>query len=166
VQAGDLVITQPLTFVATCNALHHMGAEPVFVDVSRQSLGLCPTALANWLEEHASRIDTGAIHKASGRRLKAVVPMHTFGHPVELDELQAVCQAWGIALVEDAAESLGFITKANIRTLSAFSALSFNGNKIITTGGGGRYLPECRTGGAYQTHHHHGQGAPSVRVLS
>lgn len=109
--------------------------------MSRQSLGLCPIALANWLEEHASRTETGAIHKASGRRLKAVVPMHTFGHPVELDELQAVCQAWGIALVEDAAESLGSYYKGkHTGTLSAFSALSFNGNKIITTGGGGMVL--------------------------
>lgn len=143
VQAGDLVITQPLTFVATCNALHHMGAEPVFVDVSRQSLGLCPVALTSWLDEHAQRTETGAIHKGSGRPLRAVVPMHTFGHPVELDELQAVCQAWGIALVEDAAESLGSYYKGqHTGTLSAFSALSFNGNKIITTGGGGMVL--CR----------------------
>ena len=153
VQAGDLVITQPLTFVATCNAVYHMGAEPVFVDVSRRSLGLCPVALANWLEEHASRTETGAIHKASGRRLKAVVPMHTFGHPVELDELQAVCEAWGIALVEDAAESLGSYYKGkHTGTLSAFSALSFNGNKIITTGGGGMVLCQNAEQGARTKH--------------
>lgn len=143
VQAGDLIITQPLTFVATCNALCHMGAEPIFVDVSRQSLGLCPVALQEWLESHARRTENGCVHKISGKPLRAVIPMHTFGHPVELDELQAVCQAWNIALVEDAAESLGSFYKGkHTGTVSDFAALSFNGNKIITTGGGGMVL--CR----------------------
>lgn len=143
VQTGDLVITQPLTFVATCNALYHMGAEPVFVDVSRQSLGLCPIALAEWLASNAYNSDKGCVHKESGRPIRAIVPMHTFGHPVELDELQAVCQEWNIALVEDAAESLGSFYKGrHTGTISDFSALSFNGNKIITTGGGGMVL--CR----------------------
>lgn len=143
VQRGDLVITQPLTFVATCNALYHMGAEPVFVDVSRQSLGLCPVALADWLASHARRTDNGCVHKVSGKPLRAVVPMHTFGHPVELDELQAVCNEWNIALIEDAAESLGSFYKGkHTGTVSDFAALSFNGNKIITTGGGGMVL--CR----------------------
>ncbi|MBK4727347.1 LegC family aminotransferase [Pantoea agglomerans] len=143
VRAGDMVITQPLTFVATCNALYHMGAEPVFVDVSRQSLGLCPVALADWLESHARRTENGCVHKVSGKPVRAVVPMHTFGHPVELDELQTVCHEWNIALVEDAAESLGSFYKGkHTGTVSEFSALSFNGNKIITTGGGGMVL--CR----------------------
>lgn len=153
VKSGDLVITQPLTFVATCNALHHMGAEPVFVDVSRHTLGLCPKALSDWLEEHAQQTENGCIHKASGRYLRAVVPMHTFGHPVEMDELQMVCSAWGIALVEDAAESLGSYYKGrHTGTLSEFSALSFNGNKIITTGGGGMVLCRDEEQGARTKH--------------
>ncbi|WP_114772723.1 LegC family aminotransferase [Vibrio cholerae] len=141
VERGDLVITQALTFVATCNALYHMGAEPIFVDVSPVSLGLCPNAVNAFLEEHAEVTEAGCIHKQTGRRIKAVVPMHTFGHPVELDELMAVCLKWHITLVEDAAESLGSFYKGkHTGTLGEFGAVSFNGNKIITTGGGGMVL--------------------------
>ncbi|ELV8728984.1 LegC family aminotransferase [Vibrio fluvialis] len=141
VERGDLVITQALTFVATCNALYHMGAEPIFVDVSPVSLGLCPKAMNTFLEEHALVTEAGCIHKQTGRRIKAVVPMHTFGHPVELDELIAVCLKWHITLVEDAAESLGSFYKGkHTGTIGDFGAVSFNGNKIITTGGGGMVL--------------------------
>lgn len=140
---GDLVVTQPLTFVATCNALHQLGAEPVFVDVERQSLGLDPDAVAAWLDEHA--VIDGAVcrHRASGRPIKAVVPMHTYGHPVRLPELLAVCERWGLRLVEDAAESLGsFYGDRHTGTFGDFGTLSFNGNKVLTTGGGGMVL--CR----------------------
>ncbi|EJV2652420.1 LegC family aminotransferase [Vibrio vulnificus] len=141
VERGDLVITQALTFVATCNALYHMGAEPIFVDVSPVSLGLCPKAMSAFLEENAQVTEAGCIHKQTGRRIKAVVPMHTFGHPVELDELVAVCLKWNISLVEDAAESLGSFYKGqHTGTIGDFGAVSFNGNKIITTGGGGMVL--------------------------
>lgn len=141
VERGDLVITQALTFVATCNALYHMGAEPIFVDVSPVSMGLCPKAVNAFLEEHAQVTEAGCFHKQTGRRIKAVVPMHTFGHPVELDELIAVCLKWHITLVEDAAESLGSFYKGkHTGTLGEFGAVSFNGNKIITTGGGGMVL--------------------------
>ncbi len=144
VQHGDFVITQALTFVATCNALHHMGAGPIFVDVSPVSLGLCPKAMDEYLTQHAQVTDTGCIHKQTKRPIRAVVPMHTFGHPVELDELIAVCHKWNITLVEDAAESLGSFYKGkHTGTLGDFSAVSFNGNKIITTGGGGMVL--CKT---------------------
>lgn len=145
VRSKDLVITQALTFVATCNALYHMGASPVFIDVSRESLGLCPKAVEIWLEENAIINDSGAcIHSVTRQRISAIVPMHTFGHPVEIDELQHVCDKWHIPLVEDAAESLGSFYKGrHTGTLSSFSALSFNGNKIITTGGGGMVL--CQT---------------------
>jgi len=144
VQRGDLVITQALTFVATCNALYHMGAEPIFVDVSPVSLGLCPKAVDAFLSEHAEITEAGCIHKNTGKRIKAVVPMHTFGHPVELDELVAVCLKWNLVLVEDAAESLGSFYKGkHTGTIGDVSAVSFNGNKIITTGGGGMVL--CKT---------------------
>ena len=141
VKAGDFVITQALTFVATCNALYHMGAVPIFVDVSAVSLGLCPKALEAYLQENAELTENGCFHKKNSKRIKAVVPMHTFGHPVELDELLAVCQKWQLCLVEDAAESLGSFYKGkHTGTFGDFSALSFNGNKIITTGGGGIVL--------------------------
>ena len=143
VKAGDLVITQALTFVATCNALHHMGAEPVFVDVSKDTLGLCPLAVAGFLDEHATLDERGCVIKNTGQRIRAVMPMHTFGHPADLDELQIVCNKWQLKLIEDAAESLGSYYKGrHTGTIGEFAALSFNGNKIITTGGGGMVL--CR----------------------
>ncbi len=144
VTAGDLVITQALTFVATCNALYHMGAQPIFVDVSRVSLGLCPKATEEYLTENALiNSDSECIHKKTGQRIRAVMPMHTFGHPVELDELVAVCQRWNLVLIEDAAESLGsYYKEQHTGTIGDFGAISFNGNKIITTGGGGMVL--CR----------------------
>ncbi|MEZ8825300.1 LegC family aminotransferase [Vibrio amylolyticus] len=153
VQRGDLVITQALTFVATCNALYHMGAEPIFLDVSPVSLGLCPKAVDAFLEENAEVTDAGCTHKKTGRRIKAVVPMHTFGHPVELDELVAVCLKWNIALVEDAAESLGsFYKSKHTGTIGDYGAVSFNGNKIITTGGGGMVLCKTQELGARTKH--------------
>lgn len=153
VERGDLVLTQALTFVATCNALYHMGAEPIFIDVSKVSLGLCPKAVETYLEQHAVLDERGCVHKQTGQRIRAVVPMHTFGHPVELDELIAVCLKWNLALVEDAAESLGSFYKGkHTGTLGEFGAVSFNGNKIITTGGGGIVLCRDAEAGAHTKH--------------
>jgi aminotransferase in exopolysaccharide biosynthesis len=154
VKSGDLVITQALTFVATCNALFHMGAEPIFVDVSKASLGLCPKATAEYLDANAKlNADGECIHKKTGQRVKAVIPMHTFGHPVELDELLTVCLKWNVVLVEDAAESLGSFYKGkHTGTIGDFSALSFNGNKIITTGGGGMVLCKNLDEGLHTRH--------------
>jgi aminotransferase in exopolysaccharide biosynthesis len=154
VKANDLVITQALTFVATCNALYHMGAEPVFVDVSKISLGLCPKALDAYLEDNAIVNNDGlSQHKVTQQIFRAVVPMHTFGHPVELDELIAVCRKWKIALVEDAAESLGSFYKGqHTGTFGDFSAISFNGNKVITTGGGGMVLCKSFDDGMHTKH--------------
>lgn len=153
VQRGDFVITQALTFVATCNALYHMGADPIFLDVSPVSLGLCPKGVDAFLNEYAEVTETGCIHKTTGKRIKAVVPMHTFGHPVELDELVAVCLKWNIALIEDAAESLGSFYKGkHTGTIGDFGAVSFNGNKIITTGGGGMLLCKTQELGARTKH--------------
>nr|ADJ19194.1 Lea2 [Escherichia coli] len=141
VKPGDFVITQALTFVATCNSIYHLGAEPIFVDISPVSLGLCPRAVERYLEENAELDETGCIHRQTGRRIKTIVPMHTFGHPVELDELAAICFKWKLTLVEDAAESLGSFYKGrHTGTIGALGAISFNGNKIITTGGGGIVL--------------------------
>lgn len=142
VQSGDLVITQALTFVATCNAIAYCGAQPVFIDVDRHTLGLSPLALEAWLDEMARKDDDGHCRlKSTGQVVRACVPMHTFGHPVELDGLVAVCARWGIALVEDAAESLGSFYKGrHTGVFGRVGVLSFNGNKIITTGGGGMIL--------------------------
>lgn len=144
IKAGDLVLTQALTFVATCNALHHMGAEPVFIDIELNSFGLCPKATSLWLFENAVLdIDGQCRHKESGAVIKAIMPMHTFGHPVQVDELLFICQEWNLILIEDAAESLGsYYKNQHTGTLGRFGALSFNGNKVITTGGGGMLL--CR----------------------
>lgn len=141
VKAGDVVITQALTFVATCNAIHHMGAEPIFVDVSKKTMGLCPKALEVFLEDNAALDQNGAFLKTSKKRIKAVIPMHTYGHPVELDEIIVICKKWKLILIEDAAESLGSFYKGkHTGTFGQFGAISFNGNKIITTGGGGMVL--------------------------
>lgn len=139
---GDLVITQSLTFVATCNAVYHMGAEPVFVDVSKISLGLCPVALEEFLESNANlNCDGVCVYTDTNQIIRAVMPMHTFGHPVELDEITRVCNKWNLDLIEDAAESLGSYYKGrHTGTIGKFGALSFNGNKIITSGGGGMVL--------------------------
>lgn len=145
---GDLVITQPLTFVATCNAIAYCGAEPVFVDVDRDTLGMSPEALERWLDEHALLDDQGLCRaRADGRPIRACVPMHTFGHPAHLDRLVAVCARFHLALVEDAAESLGSLYRGrHTGTFGRIGVLSFNGNKIITTGGGGMILADAVLG--------------------
>lgn len=153
VKRDDYVITQALTFVATCNAIYHMGAEPIFLDVSKETLGLCPIALEQFLEGNA--VIDGAIckHKASGRVIRATVPMHTFGHPVHLDEIKKICDKWGIQLIEDAAESLGsYYKEQHTGTIGQLAALSFNGNKIITTGGGGMVLCADKALGQHTKH--------------
>jgi aminotransferase in exopolysaccharide biosynthesis len=145
---GELVITQPLTFVATCNAIAYCNAEPVFIDVDSHTLGLSPTAMATWLEEHAQIDDDGLCRtKADSKVIRACVPMHTFGHPADLDGLVKVCASWNLALVEDAAESLGSFYKGrHTGTIGLLGTLSFNGNKIITTGGGGMILTNKELG--------------------
>ena len=153
VKAGEAVITQALTFVATCNAIHHMGAQPVFVDVSKSTMGLCPKALELFLEENAILDQDGSYLKSSKKRIRAVIPMHTYGHPVELDEIVVICKKWKLVLIEDAAESLGSFYKGrHTGTIGEFGAISFNGNKVITTGGGGMVL--CTTEDSKQTVKH------------
>jgi aminotransferase in exopolysaccharide biosynthesis len=142
VDSGDLVITQALTFVATCNAIFYCGATPVFIDVDRARMGLCPSALSAWLDENAEKVPGEPPRlRNDGRTIRAAVPMHTFGHPADLDRLVAVCAAWNIVLIEDAAESLGSYYKGrHTGTIGEIGALSFNGNKLLTTGGGGMVL--------------------------
>jgi aminotransferase in exopolysaccharide biosynthesis len=142
VKPGDYVITQALTFVATCNAIHYCQAEPILIDVDKKTLGLSPIALEAWLEENAF-VDTDQVCKLknSKRAIKACIPMHTFGHPVEIDTLATICNVWRLIMIEDAAESLGSLFKdTHTGTFGLMGTLSFNGNKIITTGGGGAIL--------------------------
>lgn len=142
VQCGELVLTQALTFVATCNAICYCGAQPVLLDVDRRTLGLSAAAVEQWLASEAYRDEAGLCrHRETGKVVRACVPMHTFGHPVDIDGLMRVCASWGIVLVEDAAESLGsFYHGQHTGTFGQLAALSFNGNKIMTTGGGGMIL--------------------------
>jgi perosamine synthetase len=139
---GDEVITQPLTFIATANAITYIGACPVFVDVDLKTLGLSPESLSAFLEEFAEvREDGSCYNKRSGRRISACVPMHTFGHPVHIDKIVNICSSYSIPVVEDAAESLGSSFKnKHTGTFGSIGILSFNGNKIITTGGGGMII--------------------------
>ena len=142
VESGDLVITQPLSFIATCNAIHYCGAIPVFTDIERKTLGLNPQTLQEWLEENAALDSRGLCHhKEMHRVIRACLPTHTFGLPSDLDGLVRVCNEWNVSLIEDAAESLGSFYKGrHTGTVGEMGALSFNGNKIITTGGGGMIL--------------------------
>ena len=137
------VITQALTFVATCNAIGYLGSHPVFVDVDRATLALSPDALRSFLQEYGERASDGCYNRSTGRRIAACQPMHTFGHPARIDEIAAICDEWGIALVEDAAESLGSYYKdRHTGTFGRVGVFSFNGNKIITTGGGGMIVTD------------------------
>lgn len=138
VERGDEVITQALTFVATANAIFHNGAEPVFLDVDYDTMGLSPKAVDDYLEEFAERRVTGTYNKKTGRKISACVPMHTFGFPVHLDELLKVCSEWNIPVVEDAAESLGsYYNGQHTGSFGRLGVFSFNGNKVVTSGGGG-----------------------------
>lgn len=138
VQAGDEVLTQALTFVATANAIIYNNAHPVFLDVDLDTMGLSPKAVSAFLEEYGELRDGVCYNKKSGRKISACLPMHTFGFPVHLDELISVCKKWNIPLVEDAAESLGSEYKGQpTGSFGELGVFSFNGNKIVTSGGGG-----------------------------
>lgn len=138
VKQNDLVITQALSFIATCNAISYLGAEPLFVDVDMDTLGLSPDILEMFLKQETEQKNGGCFHKTSGRRIAACVPMHTFGHPVNLDRLVEVCTHYSITLIEDAAESIGSKYQGkHTGTFGKLAAFSFNGNKTITCGGGG-----------------------------
>lgn len=141
VQSGDEVITQALTFVATANAISYAGASPVFLDVDQDTLGLSPNSLRAWLERNVELKSGRAINKFTGARVSACVPMHTFGLPLRINEISRICEQYGIKLIEDAAESLGSkIGHRHVGSFGLMAAISFNGNKIITTGGGGMVL--------------------------
>jgi perosamine synthetase len=138
IERGDEVITQALSFIATCNALSYAGATPVFVDVDLDTMGMSPQALESFLETHCVVKDGRAHNRTTGKRFAACVPMHTFGHPCRIQQIVRICDRYGIAVVEDAAESLGsYVGARHTGTFGRLATLSFNGNKVITTGGGG-----------------------------
>ncbi len=141
VEPGDEVLVPALTFIGTVNAVAYCGAVPHFVDSAEQTLGLDPDKLAEYLAGMVAAGRDGPRNRTTGRVLRAVVPMHTYGHPVDLDGLQAVCDRFGLVMVEDAAESIGSYYKGvHTGNTGRLSALSFNGNKTVTTGGGGAIL--------------------------
>lgn len=141
VERDDEVITQPLTFIATVNAISYCGAKPVFVDIERETLGLCPDSLSRFLKENAILRPNGCYNRVSGKRIKACVPVHIFGHPCRIDEIVKICSEFMIEVIEDAAESLGSRYKGkHTGTYGRIGILSFNGNKILTSGGGGMLL--------------------------
>ena len=153
VNREEEVITQTLTFIATANAISYTGSKPVFIDVDKETMGLSPSALEAWLQDNAEMRegegtrgrggDWEPWNKVTNRKIAACVPMHTFGHPVKINELQAVCKRYNIPLIEDAAESIGSYYKGkHTGTFGKLGILSFNGNKIITTGGGGMILTD------------------------
>ena len=143
VKPGDEVISQALTFIATCNAISYAGAEPLFVDVDVDTMGLSPVALKRFLEENAEKRTSGTFNKTSGKKISACVPMHTFGFPCRIAEIAEICANWDITLIEDAAESLGsYVGNRHTGTFGSMATLSFNGNKVITTGGGGMIITD------------------------
>ena len=162
VKPEDEVITQPLTFIATANAITYCGAQPVFLDVDKDTMGLSPVNLETWLEQNiilkksktlktksgtrnfeSRKFNLEPFNKSTGKRVTACVPMHTFGHPCRIDQIVEICSRFNIPVVEDAAESLGsFYKNRHTGTFGAIGVLSFNGNKILTTGGGGMLLFE------------------------
>jgi aminotransferase in exopolysaccharide biosynthesis len=153
VKRNDEVLTQALTFIATCNAISYIGAYPVFIDVDRSTMGLSPDALKDWLARNAIIRSGQCYNKNTGRRIKACVPMHTFGHPVRIEEIATICGEFHIELVEDAAESIGSRYKGiHTGLFGKVGALSFNGNKTITTGGGGMLLFKDEELGALAKH--------------
>jgi len=143
VKEGDEVITQSLTFAATAAAIVHSGASPVFVDVDRSSMGMSPESLNSFLESNTDIKNGLCINKITGKTIRVVVPMHTFGHPVRIDEIAAICKKYSLILIEDSAESLGsYYKKRHTGTFGNVGVFSFNGNKLVTTGGGGMLITD------------------------
>lgn len=142
VEQNDEVLTQSLTFVATCNAISYLKAKPVFVDVDRNTLGMSPNSLEAFLVKNVELGQNGYnYNKHTGNRIKACVPMHTFGHPCEIDKIVEICNRYNIYLIEDAAESIGsYYQQKHTGTFGRIGVFSFNGNKTITSGGGGAII--------------------------
>jgi len=143
IEKGDEVITQPLTFIATVNAISYAQAIPVFVDVDKDTMGLSPVSLKKFLEEETIIKNGTCFNRTSGRRISSCLPMHTFGHATRIDEIKVICDQFNITLIEDAAEAMGSTYKGkHLGTYGLLGTFSFNGNKTITTGGGGAIITD------------------------
>lgn len=141
VQRDTEVLTQSLSFIATANAIHYTGAEPVFLDVDRDTMGLSPESLQLFFEQKTIQKENKCWNRETGKEVSACVPMHTFGHPCRIEAIAKLCKKFNVALVEDAAESLGsFVSDKHTGLFGKLGILSFNGNKIITTGAGGMII--------------------------
>ncbi len=146
VNQNSEVITQPLTFVATCNAISYCGAQPIFLDVDKDTMGLSPSALKYFLENNTTIKNQQCVNNKTSKVIKACVPMHTFGHPCRIDEIKEICDKHYIFLIEDAAESVGSTYKdRHTGTFGQVGVMSFNGNKIVTAGGGGCIVTNDKT---------------------
>jgi perosamine synthetase len=153
VKKEELVITQAFSFIATCNAISYIGASPLFIDIDKSTLGLSAEALEEFLKEQAEKRLGNCYHRETGKRIAACVPMHSFGHPAEIDRLVAICRAWHIPLVEDAAESIGSTYQnKQTGTFGLLGTYSFNGNKTITCGGGGMIVTDDENLGKLAKH--------------
>ena len=146
VKDDDEVLTQALSFVATSNAISYCGAKPIFLDVDRETLGLSAYALKDFLTKNCEIVDGVCKNRLTNKTIKACVPMHTFGHPCQIEDIAALCKEWHISLIEDSAESLGsFYKNRHTGTFGLMGVFSFNGNKIITAGGGGVIVTDDET---------------------
>lgn len=145
VQNGDEVITQPLSFVASANAISYCGAHPAFIDVDKQTLGLSSESLKNFIKNNCDRINGKLINKKTGAGIVACMPVHTYGFPCEIEEIASICSDNGLPLIEDAAEALGsFYKNRHVGTFGKSGIFSFNGNKTITAGGGGAIVTDSK----------------------
>ncbi len=143
VRSGEEVLTQPLSFVATTNAIRYCGADPVFLDVDEETLGLSPESLRNFLRMESVGRNGFCYNRRSGKKISACVPMHTFGHPCRIQEIVDICSEYSIPVVEDAAEALGSTRGGEYcGTFGRAGIFSFNGNKIVTCGGGGAIVTD------------------------
>jgi aminotransferase in exopolysaccharide biosynthesis len=142
IEDKDEVLSQSLTFIATCNAISYLNATPVFIDIDKDTLGMSPNSLLNFLEQYAEKKNDGfTYNKQTGKRIKACVPMHSFGFPCRIDEISKICKQYNIVLIEDAAESIGsYYQEVHTGLFGLMGTFSFNGNKTVTCGGGGAII--------------------------
>ncbi|HBX50605.1 MAG: aminotransferase DegT [Bacteroidetes bacterium GWF2_33_38] len=153
VKQGDEIITQPLTFIATANSISYCNANPIFIDVDKETMGLSPKKLNEFLSKNTEIKNNACYNLKTRKKIAACVPMHTFGHPAKIDEIIDICNKYKIEVVEDAAESMGSTYKGkHTGTFGKLGILSFNGNKTITTGGGGMILTNDEELGKFAKH--------------
>jgi len=143
VKENDEVISQPLTFIATANAICYANAVPLFLDVNKETMGLCPIKLASYLKDNTEMKNGQCYNQSTGRKISACIPMHTFGLPTHIDKIAAICEQYNITLIEDSAESLGsYYKQKHTGTFGKIGVFSFNGNKTVTAGGGGALVTD------------------------